>query len=201
MRCQEKWGYNAAFATHTYRQKMSNDSLERERLVRKHGADGCVLGIYIAPVATTPLTSVASVRAVPAKGLEGDRYFHARGTFSKPKPDREVTLIESEAIEALAHDYGTRIDPGASRRNIVTRDVALNHLVGATFRVGEVTLRGLGLCEPCEHLAELTNPRVFSGLVHRGGLRAQILSEGVIHVGDSIVCVDAPATASTAQRR
>jgi MOSC domain-containing protein YiiM len=98
-----------------------------------------------------------------------------------------VTLIEIEAIEALERDYGVKLSPGDARRNIVTRGVALNHLVGKEFRVGEVVLRGIRLCEPCQHLVQLTGQeKVLPGLVHRGGLRAQVVKGGVIRVGDAV---------------
>ncbi len=154
--------------------------------------NGTVVSLHIASAARAPLKSVAEVHARPGKGLEGDRYFEEVGTHSgKPgargaPPAREVTLIELEAIEALKRDYGIELDPGESRRNIVTRGVPLNHLVGREFRVGDVTLRGIRLCEPCAHLEELTRRGVLRGLVHRGGLRAQILTDGAIRVGDPV---------------
>lgn len=136
------------------------------------------------------MQAVPEARAVPGKGLVGDRYFAgsvSAGTFAKPgDPSREVTLIEIEAIEALGRDGQVTIEPGAARRNLVTRGVALNHLVGREFAVGAVRLRGIRLCEPCAHLEGLTRPGVKAGLVHRGGLRAQILVEGVIHAGDAV---------------
>jgi MOSC domain-containing protein YiiM len=133
------------------------------------------------------MVPVEEVRAVAGRGLEGDRYFYQRGTHSKrPGPDREVTLIEIEAIEALKREYGVELKSGASRRNIVTRGIPLNHLVGREFRVGEVTLRGLHLCEPCTHLERLSQRGVLRGLIHRGGLRAQILTDGMIRVGDDV---------------
>jgi len=148
---------------------------------------GTVVSIHIAPAAADPARSLAEVRAVPGRGLEGDRYFNRTGTYSnKPGPDREVTLIEIEAIEALKREGQIEIDPRDSRRNIVTRGVPLNHLVGREFHAGAVRLRGIRLCEPCAHLARLTSERVSAGLVHRGGLRAQILSEGTIRVGDPV---------------
>jgi MOSC domain-containing protein YiiM len=134
------------------------------------------------------MKALPEARAVPGKGLEGDRYFSATGTYSA-KPDlasRELTLIESEALAALARDYGVELAPGASRRNITTAGVALNHLVGHEFSVGAVRLRGLRLCEPCLHLEEVTGLKVREGLVHRGGLRCQVLSEGLIKVGDAV---------------
>ncbi len=149
--------------------------------------NGAVVSIHVAADAEGPMTAVVSVRAIPGKGLEGDRYGRGAGTFSKkPKPDREVTLIEQEAIEAVARDYEVPINPGDTRRNIVTRDVALNHLVGREFSVGPVRLRGLLLCEPCKHLAKLTTTELSNALVHRGGLRCQIVTDGVIRVGDAI---------------
>lgn len=148
---------------------------------------GHVVSIHIAVDGARAMTSVDRVRAVPGKGLEGDRYYAGTGTWSKrPGPDREVTLIESEAIEAMARDYGIHIDPGDARRNIVTRGVALAHLVGKEFKVGEVKLKGLRLAEPCGHLESLSKPGVKEGLVHRGGLRAQVLEEGTIASGDPI---------------
>lgn len=124
---------------------------------------------------------------MPAMGLEGDRHFgRAASDPDSPRPDREITLIEIETIEALEREYGVRLSPGDARRNIVTRGVALNHLVDREFTVGEVTLKGISLCEPCAHLADLTHEKVLPGLVHRGGLRAQILTEGIIRTHDGI---------------
>lgn len=149
--------------------------------------NGTVVSIHISPAAEKPLVAVESVRAVPGRGLEGDRYFAGSGFYSNNmEPKREVTLIESEALEALERDYGISLAPGESRRNITTRGVALNHLIGREFNVGTVMLRGLKLCEPCNHLASLTQDQVRVGLVHRGGLRCQILTEGVIRPGDAI---------------
>lgn len=149
---------------------------------------GTVVSIHIAPEAEAPTTSVTEARAVPGRGLEGDRYFEESGTYSKRRgPHRELTLIESEALEALQRDYGVSLMGPEARRNVVTRGVPLNHLVGREFTVGEVRVRGLRLCEPCDHLASLTGKRLVAGLVHRGGLRVQILSSGTIRVGDPIV--------------
>ena len=133
------------------------------------------------------MKSSNEVRAVAGKGLEGDRYFSQTGTYSnQPGSGRDVTLIEIEAIEALKRDYGIELNPGESRRNIVTRGVPLNHLVGREFKIGEVTLRGTRLCEPCSHLQKLTQQGVMRGLVHRGGLRAEIVTSGMLQVGDAI---------------
>ncbi|HEY3103380.1 MAG TPA: MOSC domain-containing protein [Pyrinomonadaceae bacterium] len=145
--------------------------------------EGKVISINIAASAEAPMQSVDEARAVPGKGLEGDRYFYKQGTFYKPQPDRELTLIEAEAIEAMKRELDLDYGLSDSRRNIVTRDVPLNHLVGKEFMVGDVKVRGLRLCEPCSHLQKLSHEKVLPGLVHRGGLRAQILNEGTIQVG------------------
>jgi MOSC domain-containing protein YiiM len=148
---------------------------------------GRVESIHIAPLAGSSMTAVDSARAVPGRGLEGDRYFSKRGTYSaKDGADREITLVESEALEALQRDYGIALEAWETRRNVATRDVALSHLVGREFRVGEVTLRGLSLCEPCGYMEELSGKPVRAGLVHRAGLRAQILTQGWIRVGDPV---------------
>lgn len=148
---------------------------------------GVVFAIHATPEAAGEMVSVAEIRAVPGQGLEGDRYFRKAGTYSnRPGTGREVTLIEAEAVEAIAREAGIVLAPGASRRNITTRGVALNHLVGKQFRIGEVILEGVRLCEPCGHLEGLTQAGVREGLIHRGGLRARILTEGTIRVGNPI---------------
>jgi MOSC domain-containing protein YiiM len=148
---------------------------------------GTVVTIHITGEAARPMEAVAEARAVPGQGLEGDRYFRKIGTYSDhPGSGREVTLIEAEAIEALAREAGIELPPGASRRNIMTRGVPLNHLVGRRFRVGEVVLEGTRLCEPCTHLEGLTRQGVLPGLIHRGGLRTVIVTGGTIRVGDIV---------------
>ncbi|HEU5394003.1 MAG TPA: MOSC domain-containing protein [Candidatus Methylomirabilis sp.] len=149
---------------------------------------GEVVGIYITPGAAQPMRVVAEVRAVTGKGLEGDRYSREVGTYSaKPGPHREVTLIAVEALEAVAREAGIALAAGESRRNIATRGVPLNDLVGQTFRVGEARVRGVRLCPPCQHLEDLTRlPGVMKALVDRGGLRVQVLEDGRIRVGDPI---------------
>ncbi|MFQ5907610.1 MAG: MOSC domain-containing protein [Thermoplasmata archaeon] len=146
---------------------------------------GEIVSIHVAPEAEAKMRSLSEVRAVAGRGLEGDRYFHKKGFYSQRQdPDRQLTLIEREALDALERDYDTDLDPGDARRNLVTRGVPLNHFVGRIFRVGKVQLRGLRLCEPCRHLAGLVHKDVVPGLVHRGGLRAEILTTGILRVGD-----------------
>ena len=148
---------------------------------------GRVVSIHIAPQGGESMVPLGSVRAVAGKGLEGDRYANGVGTFSgQVGSGREVTLIEVEAITSLAREYDVEIDPADSRRNLVTQDLPLNHLVGREFRVGDVILRGSRLCEPCGHLETLTRPGVRRGLVHRGGLRAEVVDGGIIRTGDEV---------------
>jgi len=144
--------------------------------------------ILIAESPASPMTSRPEVRAVPGKGLEGDRYFASVGTFSPtpPKPDYELTFIEEEKIQAFAQEFSIPFTSFHARRNIVTAGLSLNDLVGKEFYVGDVRIRGIRLCEPCSYLAKTSFDETLRGLVHKGGLRAQILSEGVIHVGDAI---------------
>jgi len=157
-----------------------------------------IVAIHIAPTAAAPMQAQLQVEAGVGLGLVGDRYRAKIGTFSPDlDADFEITLIEEEALLALARDYGYAMSPAESRRNLTTRGVALNHLVGCEFRVGAVRLRGTRLCEPCDHLARLTDRRALKGLLHRGGLRAQIISGGVIRVGDP-VCLADPDSAAPA---
>ena len=153
-------------------------------------SQGKVVSIHIASVAAAPMITVAQVMAAAGQGLEGDRYANKLGTYSnEPGSGRHVTLIESEAIEALERDYQIKLASGQSRRNIVTRGVALNHLVGKEFSIGAVVLRGTRLCDPCAHMEKLTVKGALRGLIHRGGLRAEITTGGVIRVGDPIASV------------
>ena len=150
-------------------------------------ARGTVLSIHIATAASAPILSVAEVQAIAGKGLEGDRYYLQTGTYSKtPGSGREVTLIEIEAMEALRREYQIDVEAAQARRNIVTQGVALNHLIDREFAVGEVLLRGTRLCEPCSHLEKLTVKGIMRGLIHRGGLRADIVRGGIIRLGDTI---------------
>jgi MOSC domain-containing protein YiiM len=148
---------------------------------------GIVEAIFVAAEAEGEPISIPEADAVSGRGLRGDRNFRAAGTFSDAgESGRDLTLIEAEAIEALAAEHGITLGPGEARRNVVTRGIALNDLVGRQFRVGEVECVGVELCDPCNHLQNLTQPGVLRGLVNRGGLRADILGEGRIEVGDAV---------------
>ncbi len=158
---------------------------------------GSVVSIHLAPEASAPMVTVPEARAVPGRGLEGDRYFLETGYYSRTPSygGREVTLIEMETLEALERGVinaagermGIKLSAAETRRNIATVGVPLNHLVDRTFLVGPVQMRGTRLCEPCQHLEDLARrPRLVQALLHRGGLRARILTEGVIRVGDPV---------------
>jgi MOSC domain-containing protein YiiM len=122
------------------------------------------------------LKPTGSVAALAGQGLRGDRHFCADGA----KPGQALTLIEAEALE----DVG--LTGAQSRRQVVVRGVRLNDLVGRRFRVGDVECAGVELCEPCLHLQQLTRPGIIKDLIHRGGLNADILTDGQIRVGDRV---------------
>lgn len=154
-----------------------------------HMWKGIIVAISIAPAEGKPMISLDEAHAVPGRGLAGDRYFLGTGYFSPHhSPSHELTLIEGETIDALNEEYpDLHLQLGDTRRNLVTRGVPLNHLVGHVFQVGAVRLRGMRLCQPCLHIAQLTHHHVLSGLVNRGGLRAQILTDGMIYNGDPVI--------------
>jgi MOSC domain-containing protein YiiM len=136
------------------------------------------------------MQSVRAATAIEGKGLDGDRYAAGKGTFT-PRSGRlrgyDVTLVESEVLERLTLANGKPLRPEESRRNLITKGIDLNALVGREFHIGDVRAFGQRLCEPCVHLQRLTHPGVVAGLVHRGGLRADLLSTGEIKVGDRVV--------------
>ena len=133
-----------------------------------------VVEINIGPSAA--LAPVESVAALAGKGLKGDRQFSEEGA----RPGGALTLIEAEALE----DVG--LSGAQSRRQVVVRGVSLNDLVGKRFRVGNVECLGVELCEPCLHLQRMTRPGIIKDLIHRGGLNADILTDGQISVGDAL---------------
>lgn len=151
---------------------MFTGKIETIHLIREHGGDP-------ERVATAVLDA--------GKGLRGDRYHTdaVNGAMDLAEKD-QLTLIEAEALEAVAAGYGVDVAPGCSRRNIVVRGVPLNHLVGRRFRMGGAVLRGVELCEPCGYLAKKTDPKVTKGLIHRGGIRAVIVEGGTIREGDGV---------------
>jgi len=136
-----------------------------------------VEAIHLGEARSARLLAVDSVRAVAGKGLEGDRHFRARGA----KPGQAITLVEAENVEAAG------LAPGETRRQVTTRGVRLDRLVGKRFRVGEVECYGVELCEPCKHLQAMTRPGIIKELTHRAGINADILTDGTIAVGDAVV--------------
>ena len=154
--------------------------------------EGRVVAIYVASAAGAPMEPRDEVEAVAGSGLAGDRYATAAGTYSGtrvPDAKRAVTLIEREAIDTARAEAGIPLDERETRRNVVTVGVPLNHLVDRVFTVGPVRLRGVNLSEPCAYLEQSTRPGVRGALIHRGGLRAEILEGGRVRVGDVVAPV------------
>ncbi len=148
---------------------------------------GTVELLSIVPDRSGPADLVDEIEVVAGKGIVGD--YHYKNFVAKPethRADREITLIEIEAIEAVNRDYKIKMDTDESRRNVVVKGYAVNHLVGKEFNVGEVVLRGIRLCEPCSHLEYLSRKGIEDALTHRGGLRAAVVTNGKIRLGDSI---------------
>ena len=151
-----------------------------------YGADaraGSVVGVLISPAAEAPLLRVEAAVALAGHGLEGDRYASGDGTFSGQGRGYQLTLVEADALDAV----GLSWEEG--RRNIVTRGVDLNALAGRRFRIGSVECVGRRLAEPCAHLERLTRPGLLRPLIHRAGLRADILTDGTIALGDAVAAV------------
>lgn len=149
---------------------------------------GSLIQICIADAAGAPMRTVPEAECISGRGIAGDRYFLGTGTFSPTakKPSQEVTLVEAEEIDRFNEQCGASYTPRDVRRNLVTRGIRLNDLVGRRFAVGVVVLEGIRLCEPCSYLAGLTRPDVLEALVHRAGLRAAIVEGGTIRVGDAV---------------
>jgi MOSC domain-containing protein YiiM len=147
---------------------------------------GEVVAVYIAPKPAQPMLSVAEVRAFADRGLEGDRFFRDSWRAMN-RPDKALTLIEEETLQAAAAELGTETFAEKSRRNIVTRGVPLIDLLDREFTVGGVLMRGLRLFEPCGHLEKVSKVAgIFRALEHRSGLKAAIIGDGTIRIGDRI---------------
>ncbi|MFE5714244.1 MOSC domain-containing protein [Streptomyces sp. NPDC056501] len=161
-----------------------------------------ITSLHLAARVGEPTFHVTQAHAVAGRGLAGDRnYWAGEG----PRPRRrgagrasgvcDVTLVEAEALDALAREHGITLTAAECRRNLVCRDIRLNPLVDREFRIGTVILRGLKLSEPCARLEHLVRPGLIRGLLHRGGLRAEVIRGGTIRVGDRILPLAGPATA------
>jgi MOSC domain-containing protein YiiM len=154
---------------------------------------GTVEAIALAEVATGPVRLVNQAVALAGHGLEGDRYAAKAGTFTPSRHGGrgyDLTLIQSEVLDTLDLPDGGRLSYADARRNIVTSGIDLNALVGRRFRIGDVECLGQRLCEPCAHLERLSSKGVLRGLIHRGGLRADVLSDGLIRLGAAIRTTD-----------
>jgi MOSC domain-containing protein YiiM len=157
-------------------------ALARPALPEAPAATGTVEAIFVAPEAGATATAVDCVRALPGRGLAGDRHVAGTGTFPSGLPGSALTLIEAEVCESFAPALGG----DEHRRNVVTRGIDLNALVGHEFTVGALRCRGMRLCEPCTVVERYAARPVLRALVHRGGLRADILAEGELRVGDPV---------------
>ena len=157
---------------------------------------GSVVHIHIADSTGASVRSVESIEAVAGRGLSGDRNHRQPGDTS---PGRDVTLVEAENIEALARDYGIHLAAGETRRNVTTRGIRLNDLVGKEFWIGDVRARAVRLCEPCEYLQGLVGKPILKPLTHRAGIRADLLTSGTISVGDAIRAAEQALSAPGSQ--
>lgn len=150
---------------------------------------GRITAIFVAPSKHAEQLAIEAVQLKRGKGIVGDRFFGQ----SQKNPGRNLTLIEIEAIEEFNETYNLTINLSATRRNFLTRGVRLNDLLGKTFRVGDVLCKGIELCEPCRLLTRqlshesISEKNIIKALTHKSGLRAEVLSDGVVHWGDSVM--------------
>jgi len=152
--------------------------------------NGSVVNLFIAPKSAGPMIPVPQVRALADRGLEGDRFFRESWAAAK-RPDKAVSLIEAEVLEMAASEYQVTIAGDQTRRNIITRGVPLIKLLDREFMIGTVLMRGIRLFEPCAHLEKVSQiSGIFRALDNRSGLKAAILSDGVIQIGDSVTLYD-----------
>lgn len=147
---------------------------------------GKLLFIHTAPEGRAAMVRHDRANLIAGQGIEGDRYASGRGHYSAFPDIREITLIETETLEALRRDHQTDLLPGEHRRNLTTEGVPLNHLVGRRFRVGPAVLEGGRLNTPCRYLELVTGKTVNDILIHRSGLNCRIIEGGTIQVGDKI---------------
>ena len=156
-------------------------------------ASGQIVGIYVAAVKDAALVGYQKVSVRAGRGIEGDRYFSNSGknrSNYKGQPDWEITLIEAEVIDAFNQRTGNQFHHSNFRRNLVTRDIRLNDLVGKEFQIGDTRFYGVQLCEPCAKLQKRLGVKIFPDLVNKGGLRAQIRSNGVVSMDQFITVQD-----------
>lgn len=148
---------------------------------------GQVEALHLAPRSFLPMKAAQELTLVAGRGIEGDRYAAGEGFYSdRPEEGRQVTLFEAETLEALLRDHKITLSTADHRRNITTRNVPLNHLVGRRFRVGRAVLEGTRLSTPCRHIEQITGQEIFALLLNRSGLHARIVEGGPVCVGDAI---------------
>jgi len=153
-----------------------------------HEPRGTITGIFVSPAAGAPMRSLARVEAIAGQGLAGDRYGSGEGFMSGRRGGGlELTLVEEEALDSLSAENGVTITAADSRRNLAIRGIELAALVGQRFRIGDVICLGVSLCEPCVRIEQLIGKPFVRPMVHRAGLRADILSSGSVRVGDAVV--------------
>ena len=163
-------------------------SLAMPRQLSADADEGVIDQICVAATAGDAIQTLEEVTAIAGKGLEGDRHAVGRGTFPSGVSGSALTLIQAEVCES----FDPPLEPVEHRRNLVTRGIDLNSLVGHEFRIGEVLCRGMRLCEPCTVIDRYASRSLLRPLVHRGGLRADILSDGVIKLGDALTATPSP---------
>ena len=150
-----------------------------------------ITAIFVAPTKHGEQIAVDVVQLKASKGIVGDRFYG----FSRKNPGRNITLIESEAIEEFNSIYRLSVRVNATRRNLVTRGIKLNDLVGKTFKIGDVLCQGFELCEPCKVMARhfpattLSQAEIIRAFTGRGGIRAAVLTDGIVKLNDEI-CTD-----------
>mgnify|MGYP001131865456 FL=1 len=156
-------------------------------------SQGKITGIYLAPSKGAGVMGYDKVSVRAGQGIEGDRYFSRTGKSRsnyKGQPDWEITFIESEVIEAFNRSHGYTFHESDFRRNLITTGIGLNDLVGKTFTINNISFYGVQLCEPCASLQRRLGVKILPELLGKGGLRAQIRSNGLIAVGDRLVCAE-----------
>lgn len=149
--------------------------------------NGTVVGLHSVPRSFLPMRNFETLELVAGVGIRGDRYATGSGFYSdKPEEGRQITLFEIETLEALKRDHKIVLAPEEHRRNVTTRNVPLNHLVGKRFRIGDVILEGTRLSVPCRHIEQITGKEIFGALINRSGLNARILTSGNIFFGQTV---------------
>lgn len=148
---------------------------------------GIIEGLHLVPRSFLPMRNVKQLNLIVGVGIEGDRYSTESGFYSdRPEEGRQVTLFEAETMEALLRDHKITLVPGEHRRNVTTRGVPLNHLVGQRFRIGDALLEGTRLSTPCRHIEQITGQNIYDVLINRSGLHAKIIAGGRIFLGQDI---------------